>query len=131
VTARLLPLLVLVLGACGGGAGSEAAGLRCSVAHRESTSQAVEGQQEHRLGPGESADVAFGDLRWTARHDDDPGEGPALLVQVEERGEPLATALFQLGRRVRDQFRGGHGFTGLQYAYGASGAELQWWCRSS
>ncbi|MGE3962059.1 MAG: hypothetical protein AB7F65_10290 [Dehalococcoidia bacterium] len=45
--------------------------------------------------------------------------------------EPLVTHLYQLPEDgwPRDQFVGGHGFTGLNYAYDpVSGAELQYWC---
>ena len=57
----------------------------------------------------------------------------ALRVWVTRttESEPLVTQLYQLpeGAWPEDQFVGGHGFTGLTYAYDpVSRAELQYWC---
>lgn len=54
-----------------------------------------------------------------------------LWVTQTAEPEPLVSHLYQLpedGWPV-NQFVGGHGFTGLMYAYDpVSGAELQYWC---
>lgn len=53
-----------------------------------------------------------------------------LRVSVSDRknGKILLSQLFQLGPGIRNQFHGGHGFTGLNYLYHpGSESELQFW----
>ena len=62
-----------------------------------------------------------------------PFEGPARSIQVFPTGssDPLARTLYQLPRTqpLRDQFIGGHGFTGLVFVQDpTSGAEIQYFC---
>jgi hypothetical protein len=61
------------------------------------------------------------------------GEPDDLSVRVWSRrsGRPVTSAIYQFGgRQPANQFGGGHGFTGLVYAYLATGAELQYFCRA-
>jgi hypothetical protein len=60
-------------------------------------------------------------------------EPGALSVRVSGRGsrKPVASTLHQFrADRPVNQFAGGHGFTGLVYAYLPRGAELQYYCRA-
>ena len=59
----------------------------------------------------------------------------ALRLWVTPTGEEdvIVSHLFQLpdDSGPENQFEGGHGFTGLNYAYDpVSGAELQYWCEA-
>ena len=55
-------------------------------------------------------------------------EGRSLSIRVTDGDRVVTSDLYQLGKSLRDQFAGGHGFTGLRDAYGADGSEVQWWC---
>ena len=122
--------IVGFLGACGGSGDGDFA-VTCHVATR---ADAERGQPAEApavvLEPGEPVEVAGeGGMTWRGLDSSEPGEGRAVSVQVVgDDGEPLTSALFQLDGRPGNDFRGGHGFTGLQYALGPSGTEVQWWC---
>ena len=63
----------------------------------------------------------------------DVGEGQSLSIVVSNSttGAELTRGLYQLDPQIglRDQFIGGHGFTGLAYVYHpASGSEVQYFC---
>ena len=122
--------LVVLLAACGGGSGGDFA-VTCHVATRSAPDRGQPSEaQPVELVPQETAVVEGDDgLVWRATDSSDPGEGRAVSVQVvDDHAEPVAGALFQLDGRPGNDFRGGHGFTGLQYATGPSGASVQWWC---
>lgn len=135
--AALLLATVAVAAGCGGGdddgsASSEAAPLTCHTASRPAVTEPIDDERVVELAAEEGAVHDHGRLVWHAEHSVDPGEGEALVVRVEATDGALVTSsLFQLDGTPRDQFRGGHGFTGLQYAYDPQGGELQWWCASS
>ena len=127
---RRLAAAGLLLAACGGGDGAfgDDEVLGCHVAHRASVEAAMAEEREVLLEAGEEEVVAAGPLTWRATHSVDEGEGRALVVRVEEAGRPVTSDLYQVEEGLRNQFRGGHGFTGLRYAYASDGAEVQWWC---
>lgn len=66
------------------------------------------------------------DFRVVVRHDTN-----SLTVAIYEKSTKrlISSRLFQFGPGLRNQFHGGHGFTGLNYVYHSkSKAELQFWC---
>lgn len=55
----------------------------------------------------------------------------SLIVRISDRQTDrlILSQLFQLGPDLKDQFHGGHGFTGLNYVYHPKEeCELQYWC---
>lgn len=55
----------------------------------------------------------------------------SLIVRVYDKasGRMIVSSLFQFGTELRNQFHGGHGFTGLNYVYHPKDeSELQFWC---
>ena len=81
----------------------------------------------------QSADL--GDLRFSAIYFDGEfsGEGRFLKVSVFsiEDDREVISQLYQLSKTEppQNEFHGGHGFTGLSYAYHPnSQSELQYWC---
>ena len=83
---------------------------------------------------GMSSDTTFSDMALQALYSRGEGEGGralALRVTTVESELLIASQLYQFapGIAPQNEFIGGHGFTGLNYAYHpASGAELQYWC---
>jgi hypothetical protein len=134
VTIRVPALVLLALGAaaCGGGGDEQedADGpIACHTASRGSVTLPIDEERAVELAPGRPVTHEHGRLVWHAEHVVDAGEGESLVVRVESQDGALVTSsLLQLDGRPANDFRGGHGFTGLQYAYDAGGAELQWWC---
>jgi hypothetical protein len=85
--------------------------------------------------PEQSETARFDDLVLRGQHINDEFEGRSLSVSVSEEGRkhPLFNQLFQMeANGAPENIFGvtGQGFTGLLYAYAASGAELQFFCRS-
>lgn len=136
---RLLVLVVgmaLLVNGCGAPASFAVA---CTTAYRASVS-APPGEQAVLLLDRENRQqmVAYEDLELLARLDDEAAvdrTGWTLRVVVRMVGEEnvMQATLYQLpldGLPI-NQFRGGHGFTGLTYAYHpVSNAELQFWCEA-
>lgn len=63
--------------------------------------------------------------------DDRPGEDRSFGAWVywEPSGKLMEEMSFdQPVNRLTSRANGSHGFTGLQYVYAPSGAELQYWC---
>ena len=55
----------------------------------------------------------------------------SLTVAIYEKSTKrlISSRLYQFGPDLRNQFHGGHGFTGLNYVYHSkSKGELQFWC---
>ena len=117
--------------ACAGGDGEVA--IACHLAGRSSVERPLGEERTLDLDEGLSVATTVGELAWEGLHTDTEAEGRVLTVQVTELDgdRPVASHLFQLDGPPANDFRGGHGFTGLVYAYAASGAELQWWCTSA
>jgi hypothetical protein len=88
--------------------------------------------------PEQSANTAsaeFNDMGFEATFLSDAGEGKSLSVVVTDltAGIELTRGLYQFDPQagLRDQFIGGHGFTGLAYVFHpASGSEMQYFCRT-
>jgi len=79
------------------------------------------------------ASAEFDDMRFEATFLSDAGEGKSLSVAVTDpsTGAELTRGLYQFdsGAGLRDQFVGGHGFTGLAYVFHpGSGSEIQYFC---
>ena len=143
-----LPLFFLLLAACGGGDNGDAdttqpvspPDLTCHVAYRPAVTQPIQQELDIDLPADPDAGItapqrhlAFDRLTLDATYDAGPFEGPALSIQVFPTGsaDPLARTLYQLPRTqpLRDQFLGGHGFTGLVFVQDpTSGAEIQYFC---
>jgi hypothetical protein len=108
--------------------------IRCTFAHRPSVTK------ETRLGPvvqlsnsRRTVRGRAGAFAFRATIGAESGEPGALSIRVQSRstGKPVASGLYQfLEAGPSNQFDGGHGFTGLVYAYLPSGAELQYFCRA-
>ena len=135
----LIAVSVFVLGCSSGtgtkdGQGSAALDIECQAFYRPSVGQAPDDGTVISLGAhGDSGTADYPDMAFDAYLNDDPGEGPALVISVTARdsGGQILRQLYQIDRAkgLHDQFVGGHGFTGLVYAYHpTSGAELQFFC---
>jgi hypothetical protein len=109
----------------------------CSTAYRVSTNEALTDVDTIRLADEDSTgSIPYIYLEFHAEY----GAGftdaeRALRVWVTPTGDDraLVSHLFELSPDSGpiNQFSGGHGFTGLNYAYDpVSGAELQYWCET-
>ncbi|MDQ4077406.1 MAG: hypothetical protein M3220_14315 [Chloroflexota bacterium] len=108
----------------------------CRVAYRSTVTVPIEEEAELVFG-GENDEqtLAFEDLTLHAQYlagERPPRERSLRLAVVDSvSGQELGAQLYQLSltEAPRNEFRGGHGFTGLAYAYHPeTGAELQYWC---
>ena len=110
--------------------------IECRLAHRPTVTTAPRPGPVIRLSaPHSAATVRAGLFGLRATAGIEPGEsdpsGLSIRVWGRRTGKPVASTLHQFGRAgPSNQFTGGHGFTGLVYAYLPSGAELQYYCRS-
>jgi hypothetical protein len=139
VALAMVVLLVSMLG-CNPSAGtndaqgSVALDLECQAFYRSSVGQAPDGGTTVQLsGHGDHGTAEYRDMVFDVRLSDDPGEGPSLIISVaaKDSDAQILRQLYQIDRvkGLQDQFVGGHGFTGLAYAYHpTSGAELQFFC---
>lgn len=135
----LFAVLVLLLG-CSAPAGppdeqaATISDIECQAFYRPSVGQAPDDGMVITLGgQGDSGTAEYADMVFDVRLSDDPGEGPALIIAVtaKDGGEQILRQLYQIDRAkgLHNQFIGGHGFTGLVYAYHpVSTAELQFFC---
>ena len=106
----------------------------CTTSYREQGSRfSKEVLNLSMAKPRATAD--FGDLRFDATYfsGERSGEGRSLRVAVltAGTGEELSSQLYQMSKteRPQNEFVGGHGFTGLAYAFHpTSRSELQYWC---
>ena len=84
--------------------------------------------------PTDRQSARFETLEFSAQYQDDPFEGRSLFIAVTavDSNQQLTGQLYQMDRQqgTRNQFQGGHGFTGLAYVYHPSSAELQYFCDS-
>lgn len=140
---KLLSLTILAIALILGGVGcnpsdenqqTEPITVTCHVFYRES--QAVPPGPESTLMLSQHGDrqvAQFDTLEFSARYFDDQIEGRSLIIDVNavDSGQQVARQLFQMDRQqgTRNQFVGGHGFTGLGYVYHpTTEAELQYFC---
>jgi len=109
--------------------------ITCHTAYRAGVGVPIGGEDVFVLAqPGAQNRAVYKDLELLALYSSGEGEGGrALALRVTPVGsdQPLTAQLYQFAPGVapQNEFLGGHGFTGLGYAYHpASGAELQYWC---
>lgn len=109
--------------------------ITCHTAYRAGVGQPISREEVLVLdAPGTQSRATFDDLVLLALYSTGEGEGGralALRVMPVEGSDPIAAQLYQLAptQTPLNEFVGGHGFTGLAYAYHpVSGAELQYWC---
>ena len=79
------------------------------------------------------ASAEFDDMRVETTFISDVGEGQSLSIAVTDltTGAELTRGLYQFDSQagLRDQFVGGHGFTGLAYVFHPNGdSEIQYFC---
>jgi len=107
----------------------------CTTSYREQGSSpfATEVLTLSSVEPQVTADL--GDLRFQATYfsAEGSGEGRSLRVSVmvADSGAELSSQLYQMSKteHPQNEFIGGHGFTGLAYAFHpTSRTELQYWC---
>lgn len=83
-------------------------------------------------GVNDEQSALFDTLLFTGRYSVDAGEGRAFSVAVSDptNSAEITRTLYQLSPDgLRDQFVGGHGFTGLVYVFDPlSEAEMQYYC---
>jgi hypothetical protein len=117
-----------------GGRESVALEIECQVFYRPSVGQSPgDGTVIDLVGHGDRGTSEYTDMVFDAQFNDDPGEGPSLVISVtaKDSGDQILRQLYQIDRAkgLQNQFIGGHGFTGLVYVYHpASSAELQYFC---
>lgn len=110
--------------------------IECRMFHRPAVTKVVRDGPVFRLSAARRiATGRAGQFRFRATAGAEPpgGDPRALSIRVWGRrsGRPVASTLHQFGPAgPSNQFAGGHGFTGLVYAYLPSGAELQYYCRA-
>lgn len=110
--------------------------VECHTAYRPSVTVGITLEQTLELSSTEDTkSVDLGDLRFGAIYFDGEfsGEGRFLKVTVFsiEDDREVTSQLYQLSKTEppQNEFHGGHGFTGLSYAYHpTSPSELQYWC---
>jgi hypothetical protein len=106
----------------------------CELAVRPNLSTRPELRTRITLSGAERRSASLGGFRFEAGYGEDRYEGRsfATSVYLEATGKLIERSLFELAARGPvNQFIGGHGFTGLHYLYGPSGAELQYYCNAA
>ena len=110
--------------------------VKCHTAYRPSVTVSITHRQTLELSSVENTQSAdLGDLRFAAIYFDGEfsGEGRFLKVSVSsiEEDREVTSQLYQISKTEppESEFHGGHGFTGLSYAYHPNSlSELQYWC---
>jgi hypothetical protein len=95
----------------------------CHITSHSTTS--IEGQTEAATVSlsldDENEMVAFESFEFHAQFDDEPVDGRVLTISIlnPESGDPLLKQVYLLQRAThpQNQFRQGHGFTGLSHTY--------------
>jgi hypothetical protein len=109
--------------------------ISCEVFYRSSAGGALEAAPENPLSEENVQNIIeFDNMAFEAHYQVDQYEGQALYISVIdlETGDELSRQLYQFDSQdpPKNQFIGGHGFTGLNYAYHPkSPAEMQYFCR--
>ena len=116
---------------------SRAAEIACHTAYRVSTSEELTGTDTVRIPDEQSSQsIPYIYLEFHAEYApglDDNERALRVWVTPTASEQLLSLQLYQLpiDEGPTNQFVGGHGFTGLNYAYDpVSGAELQYWCEA-
>ena len=107
--------------------------ITCEIFYRPSPGAPFEESGLTLSTAGDQQSLTFDDMAFSATSLSDVGEGQSLsiLVTGSDAEEELARGLYQFDPQagLRDQFIGGHGFTGLAYVFNrASGSEVQYFC---
>ena len=108
--------------------------IACEVYYRAAAGGALEpGSDLIFSGENEEQSAPFDDLLFSGRYTVDAGEGRAFAIAVSDAatGAEIARSLYQLSPDgLRNQFIGGHGFSGLVYVFHpSSAAEMQYFCQ--
>lgn len=131
-------VLVLVVGGCSADAPSAElpATITCTAQMRPSSGSAA-GEESASVTVDrvdslavEPAELELGEFRFAASYVGEAPEGRSVVVTVSSPSdEVIVRELYQFadGAALRNEFAGGHGFTGLRYVY-SQGAELQFFC---
>jgi hypothetical protein len=138
---RLVACIAIVFALIGLAACSDeegrAEGIICSTAYRVSQTEPLTEVDHLRFEDEDSTQsMPYVYLELHAQYSTGAQDGErALRLWVTPTGEQgvIVSQLFQLSvdSGPDNQFVGGHGFTGLSYAYDpVSGAELQYWCEA-
>ncbi|MFN2187228.1 MAG: hypothetical protein ACK2T3_00515 [Candidatus Promineifilaceae bacterium] len=140
-------LLLFLLTGCSGGkttsSGSDnaqslrAGSISCTAAYRADVSQPIEREETITFEDvnGEQT-IAFADMSLHVGYDTGEMDNErALRLWVTDAGDTTIyqRQLYQLSQDSGpdNQFKGGHGFTGLNYVYHPdSSSELQFWCQA-
>lgn len=111
--------------------------ITCSTAYRISSREPLTEVDRMRFGAEDTTQsIPYIYLELHGQYTAGQADGErALRLWVTPTGteQVLVTQLYQLPQDAgpTNQFAGGHGFTGLSYAYDpVSGAELQYWCEA-
>lgn len=107
--------------------------LVCQASTRPSVSVKPEPLGEIRMSEPGDRSLTSKAFRFRVLYSDDRYDGRTVVAYVysASTGKLIAETLFQFDRQqaVANQFRGGHGFTGLHYVYAPdSDSELQYIC---
>jgi len=127
-------MMALLAVACATGSG-RAAAIVCSTAYRISQTESLTEVDTLRLPDQDSTESKpYVYLELHAQYTSGQTDGErSLRLWVTPTGQEdvIVSHIYQLPQDAgpANQFRGGHGFTGLNYANDpVSGAELQYWC---
>ena len=135
-----LLIAVVALVACGSAteessnqAGTIPESVSCEVFYRPSPGASFDESIVALSTDGDQETLTFEDLAFAGTTLSDAGEGQSLSILVSDAttGAELSRGLYQFDPQagLRDQFIGGHGFTGLAYVFHpTSGSEVQYFC---
>lgn len=131
----ILPLVGCNVGEGGSGGGaSTASAIHCEVFYRAGPGDALSPAPVITFqGGSDQKYLAFDDMTFNARFQDDEFEGRALYIAITGSDEvtEISRQLYQFDAEnpPENQFIGGHGFTGLQYVFSPSSlGEMQYFC---
>jgi hypothetical protein len=131
----MLALFFLFLSSCTTPTAPRAKAIICHTAYRSGTGVPIEEEETVTFEDSDAdASTPFSELTFHAAYSTGTSNRERSLrlwVTGNDSGMELFRQLYQLplDSGPTDQFIGGHGFTGLNYAYHPqSGAELQYWC---
>jgi hypothetical protein len=137
-----LLVVVLWLGGCSPAASAPVepnpSTIVCTTAYRSSLRVAIEHEETFTVTlQNHLATVRYDDLTLQATYAAEGLGGEALALSLRttttDSSAQVASTLYQFSasQPPRNQFAGGHGFTGLVYAFHpTTRAELQYWCRA-
>ena len=106
----------------------------CEVFYRSDSSQSLQAAPIITFSEGNHSEtLTFDRMVFAALFQDDEFEGRALSIAITDLNTEgdITRQLYQFDRQnpVENQFVGGHGFTGLNYAFQpGSFAEMQFYC---